>query len=630
MTRGIGRALAVAATIAVALLGLAAAPAAAQTPPADSDARVTLLSQPVSVAPDGDFPVLLQVDDAPTATKIAVDINDAARPDETIGTVPDDGAEATFPVFELPPAGTEARTTGFTIKLYPDGEPNPDPAWGWEIDEPGVYPVRIRLLDADGNVLRVLMTSIIRLPGAGQQVTQTKAALLVGVHDSPPTDPDARAATDTADRQLLDSLNPLLDLLIDRPDLPATFSITPDTLARVAGDDDATTDLARLRSALAPADRSLLDAPYVDIDAAGLVDAGLADNLNLQRDFGRGTLADLLQEPAVGTWQLRDRVDEDALAELRQRGITRAVLPADALGGGAGVLSPVELPSGGGTTRAVATSGSYTLGLDPIDDPVLAAHRLLARLATTGPGPTGSPAVVVTVDPAIASSASLGIVGDALLVGTPFFAATDVPAVLDAPPAPAGAVLTTPAVPDLGAYPGTYQQAQSSLASYQSMVGGRNEAIAPYELTLAVSASEDLELEQRTADAGSVTASLQVPFTSIDVPAKDKVTLGSDDGKFPLPIESSLDYPVRVVIELEANDRVEFPENRIEETLEPGSTTVTIGVKTDDQVILAESRYTIRSTAVSGVGIVLTAGAALFLAVWWGRHWRRTRAERGV
>jgi len=33
----------------------------------------------------------------------------------------------------------------------------------------------------------------------------------------------------------------------------------------------------------------------------------------------------------------------------------------------------------------------------------------------------------------------------------------------------------------------------------------------------------------------------------------------------------------------------------------------------------------VRSTAVSGVGLVLSIGAGLFLVVWWARHWHRTR-----
>ncbi|QXC59836.1 hypothetical protein KSP35_15825 [Aquihabitans sp. G128] len=43
--------------------------------------------------------------------------------------------------------------------------------------------------------------------------------------------------------------------------------------------------------------------------------------------------------------------------------------------------------------------------------------------------------------------------------------------------------------------------------------------------------------------------------------------------------------------------------------------------------MLAESRYRVRSTAVSGVGLLLTVGAGGFLALWWGRHWVRTRRK---
>jgi hypothetical protein len=42
---------------------------------------------------------------------------------------------------------------------------------------------------------------------------------------------------------------------------------------------------------------------------------------------------------------------------------------------------------------------------------------------------------------------------------------------------------------------------------------------------------------------------------------------------------------------------------------------------------LDRSRVTIISTAFSGVGIVLSIGAALFLALWWLRHWRTARRD---
>ena len=49
----------------------------------------------------------------------------------------------------------------------------------------------------------------------------------------------------------------------------------------------------------------------------------------------------------------------------------------------------------------------------------------------------------------------------------------------------------------------------------------------------------------------------------------------------------------------------------------------------DGKELLASSKVTIRSTALSGVGIALTIGAALTLTVWWLRHaYNRRRAAR--
>ncbi len=43
---------------------------------------------------------------------------------------------------------------------------------------------------------------------------------------------------------------------------------------------------------------------------------------------------------------------------------------------------------------------------------------------------------------------------------------------------------------------------------------------------------------------------------------------------------------------------------------------------------VASSQFNVRSTAVSGVGLVLTIAAGLFLLLWWGRHFRRTRRAK--
>ena len=43
---------------------------------------------------------------------------------------------------------------------------------------------------------------------------------------------------------------------------------------------------------------------------------------------------------------------------------------------------------------------------------------------------------------------------------------------------------------------------------------------------------------------------------------------------------------------------------------------------------LFRASYTVTSTVTSGIGILLSAGAALFLLLWWGSHWRTVRRDR--
>lgn len=645
------RAGAAAAAIAALVVGLgpAGAPAGArparthQAAPAAPALR--LVGQPATVAPDGSFGVLLEVTDAPSATAIAVDIYDRADPDDLIGVEPEGGATATFPLVELPaadPTDPDApRPTGFSIELYERGEPNPDPAWGYRIDQPGVYPVRVRLWDGDGDELAVLMTAIIRLPNAEQEVSTTEAALLVEGHRAPPTDGEARAATDQADASLVDELGPVVDALAARPGLPATFSLTPDAVARMAGDVDAAPVLADLRELLAEPGHDVLDAPYVDIDPTSLVATDLASELGDQRDLGRQTLRDLLEEPITGTWQLAPHLDAETVDQLRQRGIFRLVVAGDVLQGGAGVLGPSELATEASTTPVAAASQVYALGA-PDGDPILTGHRLLARLAAAATDRSEAARIVVDLAPATADPATLDVVLDALDEQSAFYRATTLDVLLDAP-STAGAQLAAATPPSLGRYPAELRAARSELASYASMVGDRTEQLAEPERALAISAASELDLAERRADVDGVRRDLAQVFSSIHLPEGDTVTLGAREGEFPLPIESDLDEPVQVVIQLEASDRLELPDDRIEATLDSPRTVVDIDVRArasgdtpvritvrspDDGVILSESRYVVRSTAVSGVGILLTVGAAGFLALWWGRHWLRSRAAR--
>jgi hypothetical protein len=84
-----------------------------------------------------------------------------------------------------------------------------------------------------------------------------------------------------------------------------------------------------------------------------------------------------------------------------------------------------------------------------------------------------------------------------------------------------------------------------------------------------------------------------------------------------------------------------FPKGNVTELdLPPQNTTKTFPVQTrasgtfplnvsvttrDGHLPIRDARYTVRSTVFSGVGVFLTIGAGLFLAIWWITHWRRSR-----
>lgn len=121
------------------------------------------------------------------------------------------------------------------------------------------------------------------------------------------------------------------------------------------------------------------------------------------------------------------------------------------------------------------------------------------------------------------------------------------------------------------------------------------------------------------------------------------MTLTARTGTVPITITKTSDVPLTVSVRLES-PKLEFPDGAVvRRTLEDETTRLDVRVRTlasgafpldvelrspDGSLLVAETRYTVQSTAVSGVGLVLSVGAGLFLAAWWGAHWRRTRRSR--
>jgi hypothetical protein len=647
-----GRARCLALTAAVALAVVAPvilAPGTAHAQegtdaPTAGDPGVRLGFQSSTVAPDGDFTVLLDVTDAPAGSELVVNIYDRIGDADDLQASVDEDPNDILATFDPIPLAAEAapdsQDAAFTINLYARGGEQPPGAWAYRLDEAGAYPVEIRLRDGDGEVLSSTFTYLVRRPAADEDVTATRVAVHTTIRQDPTTDPVA--ATDPqrgADPELVEALAPILTAFADHPGLPASFTVGPATADRLAADARAGSVLARLRTELGREDRQLLGAPFVDLDVASLVANGLTDEITRQAALGTQALTATLGRPTRRTWAIDRRIDEASASALADLGVDRLVLPDHAVAGGER-RTPVAIGGSAVAAHALTDSSTFALEADP-DDPVLAANQLLGRLAavaTTSQGPTG---IVLDVDAATTDPDELQVVLDGLATLNPYLRAATVDEVFDEVPTAADeAALVPPTASGLGDYPERSASAHQLVASYRSMVKDRPELVEAFRRPLALSAAAGLPVATRRAILARIDAQIRDRLATITVPAEDTITLGARDARFPLPVASGLDYPVQVVIQLESSERLSFPNDRIQATLDgertlvpvrlrtlaPGNTPLEITVRSPDgQVVLAESRYTVRSTAVSGVGILLTIGAAAFLALWWGRHWVRHR-----
>ncbi len=618
-------------------------------------ASLRVLAQDLEVDADGNFGVYLQVAGAPAGSDLVVRIYDRIEDAEGLAaSTTDDPADRldTFDPIPLTDADVATQSSGFSISLYGAGERRPpDVPANWtynKLSAAGVYPIEVRLRGPDEDVLTSLVTYLVRRPDGGTAITPADVALVATVHQDPP-EPGAVAAGDpqaeAIDPTYALALTALLDTLADRPTLPVSFDVTPDVTARLQGDPDAIDLLASLRTEVGRPGRQLAGAPYVDIDTAELVANGLGDELIRQRDYGARTLLATLAPPdgwpGQDTWVIDRPIDRAGVDALAQSGVVHLVLGAGALSAEA---PPTRFPLPGATVPVDALAAADELAGTPPNDPVLAGYQLLGRLAATASLEPGGSAAVVRIDPETVDAVELTTVLDVLDRPNTFLRTTTLAGTFAAGPVAATTPpLTKPDTGRLGAYPALVNETHRSLASYASMLTDRPELVAAFEQPLARSASADLGPATRRAEVQRQLDTIRDRLGAVSTPQIDRVTLGARNANFPLPITSTSGDPIKVLITLDASDRLSFPEDTIETTLDGPRTVVQIPIETratgdtplritvrtpDGATVLDESRYTVRSTAVSGVGLLLTVGAAGFLALWWGRNWRRSRRTR--
>ena len=130
-------------------------------------------------------------------------------------------------------------------------------------------------------------------------------------------------------------------------------------------------------------------------------------------------------------------------------------------------------------------------------------------------------------------------------------------------------------------------------------------------------------------------------FTS---PENQNVRLTSRKAEIPFTLQNSLNHDANVVLILQSDGRISFPAGQtLEVKLNPGTnkikipvssrasgnSQIRIGIRSPDKEHLLQldsNTLLIRTTRLSGVGILLFVSAVFFLAFWWLRS-RRLRSN---
>jgi hypothetical protein len=650
-----------------AVVGLAAlvGPAGAQSPTTSSTApgasgRLRLADQTVWVAANGRYDLRLAVDrvEDPSAVEVTIRVYGAVQfRSGFVSSLDARGLRAAVaPAVTTPlgPVSDSSGTVGIAFRL---GGETVDPAehvlppLG-----PGVYPVVATLRStATGATVNRLVTHLVRVDPELEQPLEVAWVQRLGVQPAP-----ASGAGSPADQRRIDALRRLTTAL-DETGLPFTLQLHGAGFAGL-GDGALQALLPRLQATITRG--QLLAAPYAPVDVSALVAAGLADELGDQREQGDQLVRQLTgTEGDPRTWAADTPVTAAAVDRLRQLGVTRLVVPetglkalAGRLTGGATLTRPFALGDAGGGGLTAIASDPGTDRYFTEDDAVLGAHHLLADLAVVERDRPGTPRGVVIRPPASwpGDADFLAVIGAGLGTGAPALRAVTLERLLaDVPPLTDGrrpVVREAPSLPTT-ALPGrAVIAARNAVRAVSEVAGVGSEPATTLRRLVLVGESSTLTTAERRTFLDEASAAARAVTDHIRVDADARYRLTAREGRIPVAVVNDNPFPVRVSLDLSA-EKLEFTaapgtertRQRIADIAIPASgrrtLVVQVRVRTSGDfplhatlrspagdVILARSRFAITSTAVSGVGAVLSVGALLFLAVWWFRHWRRARA----
>ena len=431
--------------------------------------------------------------------------------------------------------------------------------------------------------------------------------------------------------------------------------------------------VSQLRDAVVRNGDELLPTTTLPVDVGSLVSSGLQDELAKQLASGDATLTALLgTPPSPNTWVLSGGVDHATLGALSSMGVTQVAVPAGALSQLPAeyqrltFAQPAKLEAGANQLLVFAADSELAARIAEASSSqraVLVANQVLAELAMIDLEAPNDPRAVVmlppagtTIDPTFLSVVLSGLEGNPLLRAVTLQQAFGSVPVATSGTRPLVRQLVGP--PSAGPLVGASQlgAAQSAVSDAGQVFGKGVPFVAGLQERLLVSTSSVWSGHQRSRIIAGVERSAEEELHKVRLPSSTSITLTSRRGRLPLTLISGTPMAahVRLVLLSEELNFLggSFPAGtctaynpgseecdlylvHASTTFEipvtvrtPGAFQLSLEIETPGGSFVAAGSDTIRSTAVSGVGLLLMVGAALFLVVWWVRNARHGRRSR--
>ena len=477
--------------------------------------------------------------------------------------------------------------------------------------EPGVYPVQLDIRSAEGTTLAALRTNLIRLPTEAAEVEVLPINTVIKI-----------SSAEGMTVQLAS------EVLNRHPQLPLTVVLGDGVLTQLESDPERA---SALRDALAG--RAVITRPSPELDVSALASIDRADLYVAARATTFERIENLGLIPASDITVIDQNLTVGGIDLLVDLGID-VIVDTGANQRPTGILQGTT-----DTLRVVQVDSTLTASMQGSTRSIERVHRLLAAL-TLRSSTDRSPIF-------LGGDALRGVPVQSLQL---FLDALEQPGTVGT----AGLVDAADAAPLLPIRPD--EQPDQNLLSVIDLIRSSTNNIETYRSYYVNGSLPPLVFERSLTDALAIgrnptdrsralqqlASNLDERFTDVVLPAGQSVTLAAQRAEIPITVDNTSDGDRSVLLVFES-DKINVLQNRTTVVLPPGVSTIDIELEArslgssplliqiftpDGKIELTRTSYGVRSTAIPGLGLLLSAAALVFLMSWWIVSIAKSRAER--